>query len=110
MGSRLPRKSAGNVNARGGRADQSAPSFSAAGVTCVSGSTPVPSKVDGKTFAMIVRGALVVKLPRERVAELLASDVGCRFESGGRVMKEWVTIAHGPWVELAREARRFVGG
>jgi len=69
-------------------------------------------KVDGRIFAMLVRGALVVKLPRERVAELLESDRGDPFDAGkGRPMKEWVTLRtpESEWIELAREARRFVG-
>jgi hypothetical protein len=71
-------------------------------------------KVDGKLFAMIVKGRLVVKLPRGRVDELVASRKGVRFDPGhGRVMKEWVTLgpeAKAAWLGLAREARAFVGG
>jgi hypothetical protein len=71
-------------------------------------------KVDGKIFAMLSRGELVLKLPRARVDELIASGKGTRFDPGhGRVMKEWVTIDLGEsatWPELADEARRFVGG
>jgi len=54
----------------------------------------------------------VVKLPRERVAELLGSDRGDPFDAGkGRPMKEWVTLRtpESEWIELTREARRFVG-
>jgi hypothetical protein len=69
-------------------------------------------KVGGKLFAMLAKGELVVKLPRQRVDELIASGAGTRFDPGhGRLMKEWVTIApsHGrDWVTLAEEARRFV--
>jgi hypothetical protein len=69
-------------------------------------------KVDRKIFAMLSRGRLVVKLPRQRVDELVASGTGERFDPGhGRVMKEWVTVAprHGrSWGELAQEAREFV--
>ncbi len=69
-------------------------------------------KVDGRIFAMLVRRALVVKLPRERVAELIASGRGKPFDAGkGRPMKEWVALSapESAWIELAREARRFVG-
>src|SRR5204863_6980170 len=71
-------------------------------------------KVDGKIFAMLSRGELVLKLPRSRVDELVASGGGGRFDPGhGRVMKEWVTIAPSharTWPELADEARSFVAG
>lgn len=69
-------------------------------------------KVGGKLFAMLSNGELVVKLPRQRVDELIAAGTGTRFDPGhGRLMKEWVTIApsHGSdWVALAEEARQFV--
>jgi hypothetical protein len=68
-------------------------------------------KVDGKIFAMSVRGDLVVKVPRARVEELIAAGTGVPFDPGhGRIMKEWVVIRPGttPWLPLAREAHRFV--
>jgi hypothetical protein len=68
--------------------------------------------VDGKIFAMCVKGDLVVKLPRARVEQMTAAGVGRPFDPGhGRLMKEWVSVAAGaaPWVALAREARAFVG-
>jgi hypothetical protein len=70
-------------------------------------------KVHGKIFAMLVRGALVVKLRKERVDELVASGKGNRFDPGrGRLMKEWLSIesAEGDWLRLAEEALSFVGG
>jgi len=71
-------------------------------------------KVDGKIFAMLVRGSLVVKLPRERVAELVDAGRGRQFDPrrDGRLMKEWVVLegSEPPWVEVAREAYRFVAG
>jgi hypothetical protein len=69
-------------------------------------------KVDGKIFAMLSNDELVVKLPRQRVEELVAAGTGGPFEPGhGRLMKEWVTIAPRfgrDWAGLAEEARQFV--
>ena len=69
-------------------------------------------KVGGKIFAMLVRGHLVVKLPRERVAALVDAGLGEQFDPrrDGRLMKEWLVIAgdEPPWVEIAREAHAFV--
>ncbi len=70
-------------------------------------------KVNGKVFAMVVKGRLVVKLPKERVDELVASGNGEYFDPGhGKLMREWIAIARAqpPWVELAKEAHRYVKG
>ena len=73
-------------------------------------------KVNGKIFAMVSsQGDFVVKLPKSRVDELVQAGVGGQFEPGpGRVMKEWLSMPREPkspsWLDLAREARRFVGG
>jgi hypothetical protein len=70
-------------------------------------------RVRGKIFAMLVRDELVVKLPAERCAALVAGGSARPFDSGrGRVMKQWVTVgaARAPeWPALAREALAFVG-
>ena len=70
-------------------------------------------KVGGKIFAMLVRGDLVVKLPRTRVTALVDAGLGQQFDPrrGGRLMKEWLVISGDapPWVAIAREARDFVG-
>jgi TfoX/Sxy family transcriptional regulator of competence genes len=69
-------------------------------------------KVEGKLFAMLSNGELVVKLPRQRVEQLVAEGTGRPFDPGhGRLMKEWVTIPpreSRSWAELADEARQFV--
>jgi hypothetical protein len=50
-------------------------------------------KTGGKFFAMTVKGELVVKLPAERVDELIAEGAGERFDPGhGRLMKEWAAV------------------
>jgi hypothetical protein len=70
-------------------------------------------KVDGKIFAMVVRGQLVVKLPKARVEQLVAQKAGQHFCLGGaRVMKEWLsmTASKPDALILGREAFRFVGG
>jgi hypothetical protein len=69
-------------------------------------------KVDGSIFAMEVQGALVLKLPEARVAELIGSGAGSPFDSGkGRPMREWVALAGsdpGADLSLAREALAHV--
>lgn len=68
-------------------------------------------KVNGKLFAMLVRGAFVVKLPKDRVDALVASGAGTHFEPGpGRLMREWIALqgAEDDWLDLAREALAFV--
>lgn len=71
-------------------------------------------KVRGKIFAMMSsKGHFVVKLPKERVAELAVSGLGQAFDPGhGRRMKEWLEVhaEESRWTELAREAYRFVKG
>jgi len=69
--------------------------------------------VDGKIFAMLVKDKIVVKLPRQRVDELVDERKGGYFDPGhGRLMKEWIAVEAGRvnWVDLATEAYRFVKG
>ena len=87
------------------------------GVTAPGGGRPrfgsSALKVDGSIFAMLTRGELVVKLPRARVSELVASGAGRPFDAGkGSPMKEWVVVADPDleeWRVLAEEALAFVG-
>jgi hypothetical protein len=54
--------------------------------------------------------ALVVKLPRERVGELIAAGIGDPFAPNGRVFREWVTIRpldSELWADVLAEARDF---
>jgi TfoX/Sxy family transcriptional regulator of competence genes len=70
-------------------------------------------RVDGKIFAMLVRGELVLKLPRAQVDHLASAGHGVPFDAGkGRPMKEWVVVRapERTWLALAREAHAFVKG
>jgi hypothetical protein len=64
-----------------------------------------------KIFAMFVRGQLVVKLPRNRVDELVSEGHGVRFDANkGPPMKEWFSLdpeSGLAWPPLAREALSF---
>lgn len=70
-------------------------------------------KAKGSIFAMLTRGHLVVKLPRDRVSSLIQDGTGGPFDAGkGTPMKEWLTVLsddEGTWHTLAREALTFVG-
>jgi hypothetical protein len=70
-------------------------------------------QVDGHIFAMSNHRGLVLKLPRTRVAELIATGDGLPFDAGkGRPMAEWVVIPPNAGVDsiaLAEDALAFVG-
>ncbi|MBF6604026.1 MAG: MmcQ/YjbR family DNA-binding protein [Chloroflexi bacterium] len=72
-------------------------------------------RVGGRIFAMLVRDRLVVKLPKERVDELVDSGAAIRFDAGkARPMREWA-MAIQPvndldWDRLATEAHSYVAG
>jgi TfoX/Sxy family transcriptional regulator of competence genes len=70
-------------------------------------------RVGSKVFAMLRNSELVVKLPKQRVDQLVASGTGARFDPrhDGRLMKEWATIPvrrGSDWEQLASEALQFV--
>lgn len=71
-------------------------------------------KIHNKIFTMLVRGRLVVKLPKARVDALITSGDGQRYDprQDGRLMKEWLVLepaSNQDWLTLAREAMEFVG-
>lgn len=70
------------------------------------------AKVGDKYFAMLYKGQLVVKLPADRAAALVARGNAVPFDPGhGRPMKEWVAFASdlaARWAKLADEAKTFV--
>jgi hypothetical protein len=70
-------------------------------------------QVNGKIFSMVASsGALVVKLPKQRVEELEVAGVGVKFNPGhGRLMKEWLSLnptSTAQYPSLASEALQFV--
>ncbi len=86
----------------------------------IDGVTPPPGgsgfgrgslKYRGKIFAMLVRGSLVLKLPADRVAALIAAGEGVAFDANkGIPMREWFSLAPGSgldWLSLATEALEF---
>jgi hypothetical protein len=71
-------------------------------------------RINGKIFAMLVRGRLVLKLPAERVTALVDDGHGERFDANKRTpMRQWLSLDPDSgldWLALAREALGFVGG
>lgn len=70
-------------------------------------------KVGGKVYAMVFKGALVVKLSRPRAETLVAQGLASVFDPGhGRPMKQWILVMPGSgldWPSLVAEARSIVG-
>jgi hypothetical protein len=68
-------------------------------------------RFQNKIFAMFVRGRLVLKLPAERVEELIAAGEGVHFDANkGTPMREWLSLdpeSARPWLALAAEALDF---
>ena len=64
----------------------------------------------GKVFAMVVKERLVLRLPGERGAELVAAGDADYLVMGRRAMKEWLSLAPSAaaqHVALAKEAKAF---
>ena len=69
-------------------------------------------KTGDRFFAMVSKGDLVLKLPEDRVDELVAGGAA-PFKVGGRRMREWVRVQPQDTracADLMREARAFVKG
>lgn len=72
-------------------------------------------RVSGAFFASCDHrtGDLIVKLSRDRVAQLIGDGDGKPFAPAGRTFREWVLIDDRDetrWSELIEEACRFVSG
>lgn len=72
-------------------------------------------RVDGNFFASCDHrtGDLIVKLPRDRVEEIIKAGGGKPFAPAGRTFREWVLVENRDetsWAALMAEARTFVSG
>lgn len=70
-------------------------------------------RINGDFFASVHRttGDLIVKLPANRVLDLIETEVGEPFAPNGRRFKEWVSIPKRDaalWQQLINEAYVFV--
>jgi hypothetical protein len=68
-------------------------------------------KIRRKMFVFYRNEKIVVKLPKDKVTELLNSQVGLPYDPGsGKIMKEWVIIPkeHSEkWHDFISEAKQF---
>ena len=72
-------------------------------------------RVGGEFTGMIhsKNGELILKLPRERVDELVAAGMTEAFAPNGRVFKEWTLVPRSDrrsWKKLIAEAVQFAEG
>lgn len=72
-------------------------------------------RISGKFFASLKRETndLIVKLPKERVTDLINQGVAQPFAPNGRTFKEWALIDkfdESLWQSYLDEARAFVDG
>ena len=71
------------------------------------------ARVSGEFLGLVdYKGSgMVIKLPRQRVDELIAEGIGQPFGPAGKVFREWVAIPHTDrrrWAKLLRESVLFV--
>lgn len=65
-------------------------------------------RINGKVFAKLHNGHLVMKLPADRITALVDSGQVSSYELRGRLMKEWGVISTSKdIIPLAEEARVF---
>jgi hypothetical protein len=72
-------------------------------------------RINGDFFACVERstGNLIIKLPADRVNELIAYGAGIPFSPNGKVFREWMASPvpdEDEWAALLAEAQAFVDG
>lgn len=72
-------------------------------------------RLDGRFFTALDRraGALLLKLPADRVQQLIATGQGQPFAPAGRTFREWVALPvpdRRHWQQLLTEARDHAAG
>jgi hypothetical protein len=82
---------------------------------CIRVSSAAPVKAAKPDFLAMPhhkKSGLVVKLPADRVAELIEAGVGEPFAPAGKVFREWLAVTEADedaWRSLLREGVAFVG-
>jgi hypothetical protein len=67
-------------------------------------------RINGKVFAKLHNGLLVMKLPADRITALVDSGQANAYALRGRLLKEWGVISTSDdIIALAEEARVFTG-
>jgi len=68
-------------------------------------------KQDKKLIVMFMKGEIIVKLPANRVSEIIASGEGESYDPGtGKPMKNWVLIPgthRNLWIKFCEEAKNY---
>jgi len=81
------------------------------GVTVNEGRGSQGLKLGNKMFVMFYKSQLIVKLPPERIAELVTAGDGMPFDPGtGKPMKDRVLIQEerkNLWITFCEESRRY---
>ena len=80
-------------------------------VTVLSGRGAQGIKLGKKLVVMFMKGDLLVKLPEERVSEIIAAGDGEPYDPGtGKPMKNWVLVRETRrdlWIKYAEEAKGY---
>ena len=80
-------------------------------VTVLSGRGAQGIKLGKKLIVMFLKGNLLVKLPEERVSEIIAAGDGEPYDPGtGKPMKNWVLVTETRrdlWIKISEEAKQY---